>query len=192
MEGDTSFHQRLVVFWNLYALEKAGLFSTGQSCLLPSSDCGAPFPSQINDDTITHALLLAGIQLANIQEDIYHSLYSIEAQRKSAQGRRQEVARISMRLQGWRTQHDAALRRGPSVSKSNMHRHSELHLACILCDILVQQRSLQSRDDHNTLLNTCREHLRLVETLVAGGDDPSADRYSTISSKLTRLSQMTQ
>jgi hypothetical protein len=188
---DISTHEPLLVFWNLYVLDKLDTLRTGRSCLLPSSDCGATLPNLTNDDSTAYALLTAGVNLASIQEDIYHKLHSIEARRKLAQERRQAIVQISMRLQEWRTQHHAITQRmhhpASSSGKPHMQMSTELYLTYMTCCILVEQSSVQLQHDRSSLLNMCREHLRLVETLISGGDDRSVHRCDALLSGQRRL-----
>lgn len=136
--------ERSRVFWNLYILDKSNLLATGRLCHLSSFDCGAPFPQAINHSAdLSYQMFLARIRLANIQEEIYQDLYSVEACRRDTQGRSKSYRRLQERLHVWRSDHNILLSHSETErcpDADNVTLRAELSFAYHSSSVLVHSR----------------------------------------------------
>lgn len=143
--------ERSQLFWNLYILDKSNLLATGRLCNLSSFDCGAAFPQATDYPVgLNYQIFLARIRLANIQEEIYQGLYSVEACRRDKQGRNISYRRLRERLHAWRSAHDSLF--APSETDrcpdaDHVTLKAELSFAYFSSCVLVYSRG----DDHNAL-----------------------------------------
>lgn len=92
--------ERNYVFWALYVTDKMISTNLGISCCLPSFDCDVELPSNDPSNQFLKQLT-ARIELACIQEDTYHSLYSSQAYRRNRGEREAEINRLDSELALW-------------------------------------------------------------------------------------------
>lgn len=91
--------ERLKVFRSLFLRDKTFSISRGINCWLPSLECSISFAlgKSLPIDTV----MLARLQLARLQEEIYRALYSSESFPLSTNQRRAAICRIEEGLRQW-------------------------------------------------------------------------------------------
>lgn len=161
---DQSVGDRHLTFWTLYILDKANLLCTGQPCFLPSYDCGAPFPAPNSAGDMSHVIFMGRIKLANIQEEIYQRLYTVEGSRKGSLTRLEHVDQLTVCLEDWRLQFSSILQLGRTSNESltTPARSVDLSYAYLTSCILVQRCNTQSDEMRTRLLDYCRRALSLI------------------------------
>ena len=93
--------ERNYTFWILYVIDKTISLTMGQSYCLPMYDCDVSSPTP-NSAIHLHDHLLARIELAAIQEDTYHFLYSSRTcQQEDCKGSSIDVSQLNHKLTLW-------------------------------------------------------------------------------------------
>ncbi len=87
--------ERRSVFWSLYILDTTTSFTREKPKYLPLADCDVDLLPSSNPIDISGATFTAKVRLAELQENIYQSLYSAEAARCSSSKRRKQFAKLS-------------------------------------------------------------------------------------------------
>lgn len=91
--------ERLKVFRSLFLRDKTFSISRGINCWLPSLECSISFA--LGKSLPTDTVMLARLQLARLQEEIYRALYSSESFPLSTNQQRAAICRIEEGLRQW-------------------------------------------------------------------------------------------
>ena len=87
--------ERRSIFWSLYILDTTTSFTREKPKYLPLADCDVDLPPSGHPTDSSGATFIAKIRLAQVQENIYQSLYSAEAARWSSSKRCKQIAKLS-------------------------------------------------------------------------------------------------
>lgn len=139
--------ERRSVFWSLYILDTTTSFTREKPKYLPLADCDVDLPQSSNPIDTPGATFAAKVRLAELQENIYQSLYSAEAARWSSSKRRKQFAKLTRDLERLET---TCL--GDTTSRSGQdgleYFHKELEFAFSTSRILLyrsRRENLQSQ-----------------------------------------------
>lgn len=91
--------ERLKVFRSLFLRDKTFSISRGVTCWLPSLECSISFA--LGNSLPVDTVMLARLQLARLQEEIYRALYSSESFPSSTNQQRAAICRIEEGLRQW-------------------------------------------------------------------------------------------
>lgn len=159
-------------FWVLYIVDKAISLTMGQHCCLPMCDCDVSSPPE---DSSNHfrSHFMARLELAAVQEDCYHLLYSSSAQRKGDFGRSSGVSQLDHKLAIGAHKHESlrdTVRNGNNsrLPDHNLQAHASAALGYhfFLTRILVH-RALKRPSDTRQCCNDARACIRMLQRLSA-------------------------
>lgn len=139
--------ERRSVFWSLYILDTTTSFTREKPKYLPLADCDVDPPLSSNPIDISGATFTAKVRLAEVQENIYQSLYSAEAARWSSSKRRKRFAKLSGDLERLEMTCLGESTSGPGPDGST-HFQKELEFAFCTSRILLYRsprENLQSQ-----------------------------------------------
>ncbi|EAW17346.1 Zn(II)2Cys6 transcription factor [Aspergillus fischeri NRRL 181] len=167
--SDSENAEQIDLWWSLFIIDKHASFMAGKPCLLPSYDCGLPFPAA-NSEHIPRDQRSAHISLARIQEDVYQHLYSAQTAHKGRDYILRQAQQINRTLDEWEIQHKHILSPASTMTAQEAFRLTELRYT--LCTLRVLTRRLEhSSNNRCSRLEYARAGLRLLqETCDTRGD----------------------
>ncbi|KAH1440655.1 hypothetical protein KXV29_006324 [Aspergillus fumigatus] len=157
------------LWWSLFIIDKHASFLAGKPCLLPSYDCGLPFPVA-KSEHLPRDQRSAHISLARIQEDVYQRLYSAQTAHKGREYISRQTQQINRTLDDWEIQHKHIL--SPASTMTAQEAFCLTELRYTLCTLRVlAQRLEHTANNRRSRVEYARAGLRLLrETCDTHGD----------------------
>ncbi|KEY79761.1 transcription factor C6 [Aspergillus fumigatus] len=157
------------LWWSLFIIDKHASFLAGKPCLLPSYDCGLPFPVA-KSEHLPRDQRSAHISLARIQEDVYQRLYSAQTAHKGREYISRQTQQINRTLDEWEIQHKHIL--SPASTMTAQEAFCLTELRYTLCTLRVlAQRLEHTANNRRSRVEYARAGLRLLrETCDTHGD----------------------
>jgi len=139
-----AFEERQLVFWVLYTIDKSLSLTLQRNCALPTFECSTPLPSALGPTCLAAACIpavLARIQLAGIQEQIYSGLFSATLMHQSVIGRQENIKVLLDQLETWRSGNEISTDKNNTSSLLTDDERNGFLYAYHSCLIIIHSQS---------------------------------------------------